>query len=246
LQYQLQTKRIIFDEKSPISMNVLVIEDEPKTSASIKDELEKIGYNVQVAFDGETAIRLASTNKFDIILTDVVMPGINGFEIVKKLRNDYNILSPIIIVSALNQSKDIIEGLDIGADDYITKPFEIEVLLARMRAVLRRKKNYKITTQNILKVSDIKMNLDTKIVTRSGKEINLTAKEFTLLKFFMINKNIVLDRVQILENVWDINFDAGTNVVDVYVNYLRKKIDKNFDIKLIQTVVGMGYSLREI
>jgi DNA-binding response OmpR family regulator len=148
------------------------------------------------------------------------------------------------MLSALDQSEDIIEGLDSGADDYLTKPFKFGELLARLRALSRRKENTK--TSNILVVSEIEMNLDTKIVTRQGIEIILTAKEFTLLEFFMNNKNNVLSRVQILENVWDINFDAGTNVVDVYVNYLRKKIDKNFETKLIQTVVGMGYVLKDI
>ncbi|MCK5906840.1 MAG: response regulator transcription factor, partial [Flavobacteriales bacterium] len=148
--------------------------------------------------------------------------------------------------SALDQSDDIIKGLDSGADDYLTKPFKFGELLARLRAVSRRKHETNISPKNILKVSDIEINLDTKIVTRQGIEITLTAKEYTLLEFFMNNKNSVLNRVEILENVWDINFDAGTNVVDVYVNYLRKKIDKDFDVKLIQTVVGMGYSLRDI
>ena len=227
-------------------MNVLVVEDEVKVSSFIKQGLEESGYNVQVAFDGQMGLRLASANKFDIILMDVIMPGMNGFEVVKKLRNELNIHVPVIMLSALDQSDDIIEGLDSGADDYLTKPFKFGELLARLRAVSRRKVPKDITPKNILKVSDIEMDLDSKIVTRQGKEITLTAKEFTLLEFFMRNKNRVLNRVQILENVWDINFDAGTNVVDVYVNYLRKKIDKDFEIKLIQTVVGMGYSLRDI
>ena len=227
-------------------MNVLVVEDEVKVSAFIKQGLEESGYEVQVAFDGEMGLRLASANKFDIILMDVIMPGMNGFEVVRKLRNELGIHTPVIMLSALDQSDDIIEGLDSGADDYLTKPFKFGVLLARLRAVSRRKNETKLSPKNILKVSDVEINLDTKIVTRQGIEITLTAKEYTLLEFFMNNKNSVLNRVEILENVWDINFDAGTNVVDVYVNYLRKKIDKDFDVKLIQTVVGMGYSLRDI
>jgi DNA-binding response OmpR family regulator len=227
-------------------MNVLVVEDEVKVSSFIKQGLEESGYNVQVAFDGQMGLRLASANKFDIILMDVIMPGMNGFEVVKKLRNELNVQVPVIMLSALDQSDDIIEGLDSGADDYLTKPFKFGELLARLRAVSRRKIQKDISPKNILKVSDIEMDLDSKIVTRQGKKITLTAKEFTLLEFFMKNKNRVLNRVQILENVWDINFDAGTNVVDVYVNYLRKKIDKDFEIKLIQTVIGMGYSLRDI
>ncbi len=225
-------------------MNVLVVEDEPKVSSFIKQGLEESGYDVQVAFDGKMGLRLASANKFDIIVMDVIMPGLNGFEVLKKLRNELNIHVPVLMLSALDQSEDIIEGLDSGADDYLTKPFKFGELLARLRALSRRKENTK--TSNILVVSEIEMNLDTKIVTRQGIEIILTAKEFTLLEFFMNNKNNVLSRVQILENVWDINFDAGTNVVDVYVNYLRKKIDKNFETKLIQTVVGMGYVLKDI
>ncbi len=227
-------------------MNILVVEDEVKVSSFIKQGLEESGYKVQVAFDGQMGLRLASANKFDIILMDVIMPGMNGFEAVKKLRNELDIHIPVIMLSALDQSNDIIEGLDSGADDYLTKPFKFGELLARLRAVSRRKEIKENTTTNVLKVADIEMNLDSKTVTRNNTEITLTAKEFTLLEFFIKNKNKVLNRVEILENVWDINFDAGTNVVDVYVNYLRKKIDKNFDIKLIQTVIGMGYSLRDI
>ncbi len=227
-------------------MNILVVEDEVKVSSFIKQGLEESGYKVQVAFDGQMGLRLASANKFDIILMDVIMPGMNGFEVVKKLRNELDIHIPVIMLSALDQSDDIIEGLDSGADDYLTKPFKFGELLARLRAVSRRKEIKENTTTNVLKVADIEMNLDSKTVTRNNTEITLTAKEFTLLEFFMKNKNKVLNRVEILENVWDINFDAGTNVVDVYVNYLRKKIDKDFDIKLIQTVIGMGYSLRDI
>lgn len=227
-------------------MNVLVVEDEVKVSSFIQQGLEESGYKVQVAFDGAMGLRLASSNKFDIILMDVIMPGMNGFEVVKKLRNELDIHIPVIMLSALDQSDDIIEGLDSGADDYLTKPFKFGELLARLRAISRRKEIKSNPKENILKVADIEMNLSAKKVTRSGIEISLTAKEFTLLEFFMKNKNKVLNRVEILENVWDINFDAGTNVVDVYVNYLRKKIDKDFDVKLIQTVIGMGYSLRDI
>ena len=227
-------------------MNILVVEDEIKVSSFIKQGLEESGYLVQVAYNGQQGLDLATKNNFDLILMDVIMPGINGFEVVKKLRTEFNIHVPVIMLSALDQSDDIIEGLDSGADDYLTKPFKFGVLLARIRAVLRRKEIPNNSVLNILKVSDVEMNLDTKIVTRQEIEITLTAKEYTLLEFFMKNKNNVLNRVEILENVWDINFDAGTNVVDVYVNYLRKKIDKDFDVKLIQTVVGMGYSLREI
>lgn len=227
-------------------MNILVVEDEPKVSAFIKQGLEESGHEVQVAFDGKMGIRLASANKFDVILMDVIMPGMNGFEAVKIIRTELNLDIPVIMLSALDQSDDIIEGLDSGADDYLTKPFKFGELLARLRVVGRRKDNPEIKSSNVLKVADIEMNLDSKIVSRSGKEISLTAKEFILLEFFMKNKNKVLNRVEILENVWDINFDAGTNVVDVYVNYLRKKIDKEFEVKLIQTVVGMGYSLRDI
>jgi len=226
-------------------MNILVVEDETKVSAFIKQGLEESGYNVLVAHDGKEGLDLAKNNSFDVILMDVIMPGMNGFEVVKKLREDLNIHVPVIMLSALDQSDDIIEGLDSGADDYLTKPFRFGELLARIRAISRRKKE-SISTKNILVVSDIELNLDTKKVLRQGTEIILTAKEFILLEFFMRNKNKVLNRVEILENVWDINFDSGTNVVDVYVNYLRKKIDKDFDIKLIQTVVGMGYSLRDI
>jgi len=227
-------------------MNILVVEDEPKVSSFIKQGLEESGYKVETAFDGNSALDHVTSNKFDLILMDVIMPGMNGFEVLERIRTELNIQTPVIMLSALDQSNEIIKGLDYGADDYLTKPFKFGELLARIRAVSRRKNNTDTTTANTLKVSDIEMNLDTKTVTRQGKEIVLTAKEFSLLEYLMKNKNKVLNRVEILENVWDINFDAGTNVVDVYVNYLRKKIDKDFDIKLIQTVIGMGYALRDI
>jgi len=198
-------------------MNILVVEDEVKVSAFIKQGLEESGYNVEVAFDGLSALELAPKHDFDVILMDVIMPGMNGFEVVKKLRKELNIFVPVIMLSALDQSENIIEGLDSGADDYLTKPFKFGELLARLRVVGRRKEN--VDTPNLLKVADIEMNLDTKIVTRSGKEITLTAKEFILLEFFMKNKDKVLDRVEILENVWDINFDAGTNVVKSSAQY---------------------------
>ncbi|MCK5781063.1 MAG: response regulator transcription factor [Flavobacteriales bacterium] len=227
-------------------MNILVVEDEAKVAAFVKQGLEESGYTVQVAFDGNMGLRLAASNKFDVIMMDVIMPGINGFEVLKKLRNELRIETPVLMLSALDQSSDIIEGLDLGADDYLTKPFKFGELLARLRALSRRKKSEITIPENIIRVSGVQMNLDSKEVQRSGKIISLTAKEFTLLEFFLKNKGRVMSRVQILENVWDINYDAGTNVVDVYVNYLRNKIDKNYDTKLIQTVVGMGYVLKEI
>ena len=227
-------------------MNILVIENEVKISSFLKQGLEECNHDVQIAIDEQIGLKLASTKKNDLIIIDIVKSVKNSFITVKKLRKELDIQTPIIIISSLNKSDDIIEGLDSGADDYLTKPFKFGELLARIRAVSRRTVTSNKLVDRILKVADIEMDLDSKIVTRSNLEISLTAKEFTLLEFFMKNKNKVLNRVDILENVWDINFDAGTNIVDVYVNYLRKKIDKDFDIKLIQTVVGMGYSLRNI
>ena len=227
-------------------MNILVIENEVKISSFLKQGLEECNHDVQIAIDEQIGLKLASTKKNDLIIIDIVKSVKNSFITVKKLRKELDIQTPIIIISSLNKSDDIIEGLDSGADDYLTKPFKFGELLARIRAVSRRTITSNKLVDRILKVADIEMDLDSKIVTRSNLEISLTAKEFTLLEFFMKNKNKVLNRVEILENVWDINFDAGTNIVDVYVNYLRKKIDKDFDIKLIQTVVGMGYSLRNI
>lgn len=224
-------------------MRILIIEDEPSVSSFIKKGLEENGYNTEQAFDGLTGIRLASQNVYDLILLDIIMPGINGLEVCEKLRKEVGYKNPIIMLTALGTSDDVVTGLNNGADDYIAKPFKFKELLARINALIRRSKSS--YDKNDLTINDLHIDLDSKEVKRKGTLIKLTAREFNLLVYLTRNKGKVLSRMDILENVWEINFDLGTNVVDVYMNYLRKKVDKKFGHKLLHTVVGMGYVLKE-
>ena len=225
-------------------MKVLLIDDEVSINGFIKKGLEENGFEATQAFDGEMGLRLARNGDFDVIVLDLILPGINGLEVCRKLREEHQIQTPILMLTALNATQDVVEGLDNGADDYLGKPFKFQELLARVRALGRRKGT--LTEQaNLLRISDLVMDLDQKTVCRAGQEIQLTQKEFLLLECLIRNKKRVLSRLDLLEKVWGIHFDTGTNVVDVYMNYLRNKIDKPFDQKLIQTVVGMGYVIRD-
>lgn len=224
-------------------MKILVIEDEQSVSSFIRKGLEEQGHEVTQAFDGTTGLRTAFQKQFNLIILDIVLPGMNGLEVCKKLREEGGDSVPILMLTALGATDDIVTGLDAGADDYLGKPFKFKELMARVRAISRRK-NLSSTTKQ-LHVADLELNLDSKKVNRSSKPIKLTAREFSLLEYLIRNKGRVVSRVDILENVWEVNFDMGTNVIDVYVNYLRNKIDKNFSPKLIHTVVGMGYVLTE-
>lgn len=223
-------------------MKILVIEDEPKVASFIKQGLEEQSNNVTVAYDGFFGHKLATENEFDVIVLDLMIPYINGLDLCKKLREE-GIKTPILMLTALGTTDDKVTGLETGADDYMVKPFEFKELVARIRALSKR---FTDTVQlpKILKVADLEMNLNEKSVKRGGKHIDLTAKEFSLLEFLLRNKNRVVSRAEISEKVWDIHFDTGTNVIDVYVNFLRKKVDKEFDRKLIQTMVGMGYVIK--
>lgn len=223
-------------------MRVLIIEDEVSVSSFIKKGLEETGFQVYAAYDGSTGLSMALQTEVDVILLDVVLPGINGVELCKKLRSEHKISTPILMLTALGSTEDIVKGLESGADDYLTKPMKFRELSARIKALMRRKTS---VDNNKWHIDDLEVNQDSMQVKRANKEINLTAKEFNLLKYFLMNKDKVVSRVDILENVWDVNFDLGTNVVDVYVNYLRNKIDKGFEQKLIHTVVGMGYILKD-
>ncbi|MDX5348217.1 MAG: response regulator transcription factor [Hymenobacteraceae bacterium] len=223
-------------------MKVLVVEDEPNVASFIKKGLEEQSYEVDVAYDGSTGLSLARQKDYDIAILDIIMPNTNGLEVCRQLR-DRNPELPILMLTALSTTDDVVTGLDAGADDYLAKPFKFKELLARVRALTRRK-NLSGQT-NKLAFADLEMDLDTKTVKRSGKEIVLTAREFALLEYFMKNRGRVLSRIDLLENVWELNFDLGSNVVDVYVNYLRNKIDKEFPSKLIHTVIGMGYVLKQ-
>jgi two-component system copper resistance phosphate regulon response regulator CusR len=224
-------------------MKLLIIEDEQDIASFLKKGLEENGHEAQLAFDGEMGLRLAANMPFDVILLDIILPKINGLDVCKKLRHELNFTNPILMLTALGTTDDIVEGLDIGADDYLVKPIKFKELLARLKALNRR--NEFSTTTNILAVGDLVLNQDSKEVKYLDELVSLTAREFNLLAYLMRNKDRVLSRVDILENVWEVNFDLGTNVIDVYMNYLRKKIDKRFDTKFLHTVVGMGYVIKE-
>lgn len=223
-------------------MQILVVEDEPKVASFIKEGLEEEDYEVTLVYDGHFAIKMGLENQYNLIILDIMIPYINGIEVCKQIRNKGN-NTPILMLTALGSTDDKVIGLDAGADDYLVKPFEFKELLARIRALTKRSKKVELET-SVLSIEDLTMNIDSKKVERGGKFIDLTAKEFLLLEYFLRNKGRVISRSEIAEKVWGIGFDTGTNVIDVYVNFLRKKIDKEFPIKLIHTIIGMGYSVR--
>jgi len=220
-------------------MRILVVEDEKKVASFIKKGLEEEYYAVDVAYDGETGLYMAEVNEYDLIVLDLMIPKIDGLEVLKRIRSKKNNV-PILVLTAKDTVEDIVKGLDSGCDDYLTKPFIFMVFLARIRALLRREK---IEKEPLLKIADLTLSPVTHKVARRGKEIELTSKEYALLEYFMRNPDKVLTRTMIAEHVWDYHFDSMTNVVDVYVNYLRRKIDKDFEPKLIHTLRGVGYIL---
>lgn len=225
-------------------MKILLVEDELRVSSFIKKGLEEQGHTVIQAFDGESGLKLGVQNSFDVIMLDVVMPGMNGIEVCDKLKNQYEIETPVLMLTALGTTDDIVTGLETGADDYLPKPFKFKELLARLNALSRRNKKPGKKVKE-LKVKDLVLNQDTKEVIRNGELIELTAREFGLLEFLLENKNRVVSRIEILESVWDVNYDLGTNVIDVYINYVRKKIGVNSSEKIIKTVIGMGYTIKD-
>jgi DNA-binding response OmpR family regulator len=224
-------------------MKVLVVEDEPKVAHFIKQGLEENELEVQLVFDGKMGLQVATNNHFDIILLDVIIPYINGVELCKMIK-EKKPETPVLMLTALGTMDDKITGFDAGADDYLVKPFEFKELMARIRALTRRG-SYLPKPSNKLTIADLELDLDKKCAVRAGRNIDLTAKEFSLLEYLIKNKGRVVSRVDIAEKVWEITFDTGTNVIDVYVNILRKKIDKDADQKLIQTRVGHGYMINE-
>lgn len=233
----------VFSNSISIGKQILVIEDEPNVAAFISQGLQEAGYKVFVAYDGLYGLELLKQQHIDLVVLDIILPKMNGREVAKKIRELRSSDLPIIMLTALGTTENIVKGLDSGADDYLIKPFKFKELLARIRARTRTKNTTYNTTQKLV-FEDLELDIDSKIVKRAKREIHLTSTEFRLLEYLLKNKNKVLNRVDILENVWDINFNLGTNVVDVYVNYLRNKIDKGFDLKLIHTVIGMGYILK--
>ena len=223
---------------------ILLVEDEQKIADALKMGLTENGYNVETAYDGNIGWKLFEQYSFDLIILDINLPGITGYELCKRIRSR-NAQVPVIMLTALSSLNDKIEGYDAGADDYIIKPFEFKELLMKMRVLLKRSSHQNVPVGTILKAADLEMNLDNKEVKRQDTVINLTAKEFQLLEYLMRNKNRVVSRSDIAINVWDIDFDTNTNVIDVYINYVRNKVDKKFNRKLIYTQVGMGYILKD-
>ncbi len=221
-------------------MRVLVIEDEAKVASFIKRALEEESYAVDLAADGQQGLDLALTGSYDLIVIDLMLPTLPGLEVLKRLRRE-KVSAPVLILTAQSQVDQKVKGLDAGADDYLTKPFAIDELLARVRALLRRGTT---ETPGILQVDDLILNPATREVTRNGQRIDLTLKEYALLEYFMRHAGRVLTRPMISEHVWNQDFDTFTNVIDVYVNYLRNKIDRGRSRKLIHTIRGSGYMLK--
>lgn len=224
-------------------MKILIIEDDQRVAELIQRGLEEQDFAPTLAYDGLSGKKLALQNDYDLIITDIILPKIDGLDLCKQIRESRPD-TPIIMLTALGTTDDKVEGFDAGADDYLVKPFEMRELLVRIRALLKRYNKTANNTGNILKYADLEMNLHTKIVKRNETEINLTPKEFNLLSYMLQNPERVLSRVEIAEKVWDTHFDTGTNFIDVYINYLRKKIDRDFDKKLIHTKSGMGFILK--
>lgn len=224
-----------------MSVRILIIDDESKFARFVEMELNYEGYTVVKALDGRTGLELAETEEFDLILLDIMLPGLNGMEVLRRLRRSSTV--PIIMLTARDSVVDKVSGLDNGADDYITKPFAIEELLARIRTVLR--KTVPAQEQKILAVGPLELDAGRHRVTVQGTAIELTKREFDLLEHLMANKGMVVTREALLESVWGFDFEGETNVVDVYIRFLRAKIDEVFDMKLISTVRGVGYVIRD-
>jgi heavy metal response regulator len=223
-------------------MKILLVEDEVKVASFIRQGLVEQSYAVDVAHDGVQGERLARENEYDVLIVDVMLPRKSGFALVRSIRSVHGSV-PILMLTALDTTDDKVQGFDAGADDYLVKPFEFRELLARLRALMRRKTDQ--ASGALLQVADLSMDLHSRAVTRGGKTIELTSREYALLEFLMRNRRRVVSRAEISEHVWDTSFDSESNVIDVYVSFLRRKIDRDFEPKLIHTVVGMGYVLKD-
>lgn len=222
-------------------MRILIIEDEKKVVGFIKKGLEEETYAVDAAYDGEEGLHMAEQNPYDLIILDIMLPKVDGLEVLTRLRGG-KIETPVLLLTAKDSVEDKVEGLNMGADDYLTKPFAFSELLARSRVLLRRGK---VELQTVLQIADLTLDMLSHKVRRNDEEIELTGKEYSLLEYFMRNQGKVLTRTMIAEHVWDYNFDTFTNVIDVYINHLRKKIDKNYSHKLLHTLRGVGYVMKE-
>jgi DNA-binding response OmpR family regulator len=237
--------------RSPVysPMKILLVEDEASVASFIIRSLTEEGYEISLAPDGLLGLTMAKSHPFSIIILDVNLPGMNGMDLCRQLRAEGN-RTPVLMLTALTATESLVAGLDSGADDYLSKPFKLAELLARIRSLMRRvitvsEEAPKAVQANGLKIADLFLNTDEKIATRGGKPIDLTATEYRLLEYLLQNQRRVLSRMDILEQVWGIDFNMNTKVVDVYINYLRKKVDKDFNTKLIHTAVGMGYIVKE-
>ena len=222
-------------------MRILVAEDEKSLNRIITKQLVSAGYSVDSVFDGSEALEFMELTEYDAAVLDVMMPKIDGFTLVRNIRAK-GINIPILFLTARDSIEDRVTGLDIGADDYLIKPFSFDELLARVRVLVRKNSSH---STSLITVGDLTVDLATRRVSRGGKEINLSAKEFELLRYLSVNKGIVLSREKIENHIWNYDYEGGTNVVDVYIRYLRRKIDEGFETKLIHTVRGAGYVLRE-
>lgn len=227
-------------------INILIVEDEQRLADILKKQLEESGFNAEIAYDGYVGKQLVERKKYNLIILDINLPLINGYDLCREIRKT-NSKIPIIMLTAFGTSDNKIAGFDVGADDYIVKPFDFRELLARVNVFIRRSDSNVLNPEKI-RIADLEMDLNTKTVTRASKKIDLTAKESLLLETFLKNKDKLLTREFIIEQVWGIEFDPNTNIIDVYINYLRKKIDKDFEPKIIHTKFGFGFycSVKEI
>jgi two-component system, OmpR family, copper resistance phosphate regulon response regulator CusR len=228
----------------PKLKRILVIEDEMRLAEILKVGFEENGFLVDTAFDGYIGKEMFSKNTYDLVILDINLPLINGYELCKSIRA-FNKEIPIIMLTAMGASENKLAGFDAGTDDYVIKPFDFKELLARVKVFLKRTLVDETYKEEIIQIDDLIINTSKKLVFRGGQQIELTAKEYNLLEYLAKNKGIVISRVDIAEKIWALNFDTGTNYIDVYINYLRKKIDHDFPNKLIHTRVGMGYVLKD-
>jgi len=222
-------------------MRVLVIEDDVKLLESVRKGLKESGFGADGASDGREGLARALESEYDAVVLDLMLPGLSGLEVLKALRERHR-TTPVLVLSARSSVEDRVRGLDLGADDYLAKPFSFQELLARLRAITRRPA---VEPSTVLVAADLALDTVRREATRAGRRLELTAKEFSLLEYLTRRKGVVLTRTMILDHVWDLDYDGGSNLVEVYVNYLRKKVDVGHDVKLIQTVRGSGYVLRE-
>lgn len=225
--------------------SILVIEDEQRLADLLKAGLEEHNFNVDVAYDGYIGRNMALRNGYDVLIIDINLPLINGYDLCKAIRSENNEI-PIIMLTAMASAENKLTGFEVGADDYIIKPFDFNELLARIRVFFRRTSPYLKVDDHLITIADMVINTSDKTVVRNGIKIDLTAKEYTLLEFLSRNKGVVISRLEIAEKIWNLKFDTGTNYIDVYINYLRKKIDRDYENKLIHTRVGLGYMLKDL